>query len=365
VDPHQATRQAKLCLLLATSLSLLAGINAVALAQPKEADVAILPDDVARFWPWFPAGTETMIIARDVDMKSPFGVAQDVNNDLSTDERRTLVREGFVTLTKQTALGVLPVIGGGRMAEPGPYNKHLRDVRASLIVYGGRDYTPVSAFGLLRYHGASVVVFSDDAVADIDRWMAALEKDALEVRRVDDKDVLLFPPHSPKLEAPSQGIFVVRLAPDTVLCATSDIYLNEMLTRMDRAPGDRALPGDLPEWSYVDTTASLWALRHIPPVDGQKLTGLVWLMQPGGRPEFKLHYLPHSGQVDPIPREWHESWFKQHEKAPGLTEEDLKERIDISPDGVAHVTVPLGDIGRTVGLPLFQIGPLQGIPGAW
>jgi hypothetical protein len=54
------------------------------------------------------------------------------------------------------------------------------------------------------------------------------------------------------------------LKPNTVLCASSDRYLEEVLRRVDQAPLGRALPDTLPEWKQVDIDASVWMLRHVP-----------------------------------------------------------------------------------------------------
>lgn len=354
--------------LLPVSLSCMVGVlGSSAIAQSSAARGPKLPDEVERIWRWFPADTETMIVARDVTWKSLAGEPSTPSQPMTDDERHVAQQQAFVAFARQIALGRLLTLGGGNMLQPGKYLSRLKGRSAPLVVYGGRDYEIVSAFGSYRYHGASVVVFADGAKDDLDQLLAALAAAAAEVRRLGDREVFVFPADKDEMESiyqlqPWQGTYVTRIEPNVLLCATSDVYLQEMLGRMAELPRDRALPTNLPEWKYVDATASAWGLRRIPPVDGQQLAGIVWLMQPGGRPTFEAFYFPAAGGNVERPSQ---VWFMERREGELAMNPELQDCIQVLLDGVTQATIRLDDIGRRVDLPFFQLYGLQGLPGVW
>lgn len=366
MSASQTSRLARFALRTVSLSCLLCVLCSSEIARASDAVAPKLGDEVERIWRWFPADTETMIVARDVPWK--LSGAETPSPPPATDEeRRALQQEAVVAWTRQVALGRLLTLGGGNMLQPGKYLADMKGRSVPLVVYGGRDYEVVSAFGSYRYHGASVVVFANDARDDLDGLLAAIAKDAPETRDMDGHKVYFFPADENEMESvyrlePWQGTYLTRVAPTILLCATSDVYLKEMLGRMDEAPHDRALPQDLPEWKYVDTSASVWGLRHIPPVDGQQLAGVVWLLQAGGRPTIEAFYLPAAGGNVERPSRM---WFSKFQEGEMVMDPELKDCIEVLPDGVTQATIRLDDIGRRVGLPLFKLYGLQGLPGAW
>ncbi|HQU43563.1 MAG TPA: hypothetical protein PK867_12175 [Pirellulales bacterium] len=162
---------------------------------------------------------------------------------------------------------------------------------------GGRHFETVSSFGSLRFEGCSVIEFAGPGIDD--DVLLALRKSAEKVRRIHEHDVFVFGDqtsmesvYKPK---PWQGLHIVVPKPSIALCATSDVYLGEVLERMDEEkPLPRALPDDLREWRYVDYQAPCWAIRHIPH-GGRQVSGLAWTLQPHGRDVFELTYVAARG----------------------------------------------------------------------
>ncbi|HWB10401.1 MAG TPA: hypothetical protein VG826_14310 [Pirellulales bacterium] len=199
----------------------------------------------------------------------------------------------------------------------------------AVAIDAGRDFEVVSSFGSLRYEGCSVIRFQEP-LPDAGRGLvSALRGEAKEVRTVAGHDVFVFPDrvametvYRPK---PWQGQFVSLPAPDTLLCATSDRFLREVLERWGRpVPGKRALPPELQEWMHVDAMAPAWALRHVAkgPAHQGSLVGLTWCLKPQGREVFEVRYLPVQDQnVRFLADVWDNSMLEAHpaieEKADG------------------------------------------------
>jgi hypothetical protein len=344
----------------------LIGCTNAAIAQSGLASGEVaLPADVAPYWAWLPADTETAIVARDVAFASPFDLAPGDREKITDEDRKRFTQEAPALLCKSTALGALQYVGGGNMVESGRYRKLLAGVTSPLVVYGGRDYEFVSVFGGSRYHGASVITFAEKDTAALDTWLAALEKNAAEVRTVGDRKVLVFPFDKKLMEPvykvlPWQATYIVRVAPDAVVCASSDVYLGEVLARMGEAPRDRALPASLPEWKYADATANVWGLRHIPPAADQRYEGVVWMAEPSGRRTFEAYFW-WGGEPD-LDR-LAETWLRAaHDE--GATVAPSREKYLETPEaGVTKLTLPLQEMGPMLTLPMFSFNVLQSLPG--
>jgi hypothetical protein len=326
-----------------------------------------LPTDVAPYWAWLPADTETAIVARDVAFTTPWDAPPSEIEQLTGDERRRMQQETSSAMSKDVALGALHYLGGGNMLEGGPYKKLLAPVRARLVVYGGRGYEPVSVFGGMRFHGASVIEFAEPDVAAVDAWLATLEKDARNVRTMNGRKTLVFPYDKDLMEPsyqvlPWQGTYVTRIAENVIVCASSDVYLMEVFERIESPPADRALPATLPEWKYVDMTAGVWGLRHIPAVEGQKLAGVTWLAEPGERRTFEAYYWwVGEPDLDTLAT----SWFGKAKTKGATSAEQQRDHIEELADGVTKVTIPLEEIGRTIRFPMFSFYILQASLGRW
>jgi len=57
-------------------------------------------------------------------------------------------------------------------------------------------------------------------------------------------------------------VYVTQPRPNLLISATHRGYLVDLLERMDKQGGQRALPESLPEWKHLDTIARIWGVRH-------------------------------------------------------------------------------------------------------
>ena len=60
--------------------------------------------------------------------------------------------------------------------------------------------------------------------------------------------------------------FVVPFVPPPALAS---LHLVDLLGRMDKHGGSRALPDRLPEWKHLDATARIWGIRHYDAKDAE------------------------------------------------------------------------------------------------
>lgn len=203
-----------------------------------------VPSDVDRILRWLPEETETLIVARSFVLEE--------------EETR---REG----PTWNSLGILLLTQD--------IHKHRETTSASLLgrqvrcaVFGGMNFEVVSAFGSLRSENGTVIVFEEALGPAAKAWTDDLRREATSVRTVAGREVFVFPSHTVMegLVQPAdwQGTFLVLLEPDTVLCATSDRYLDAMIQRIDQPQAGRAFPDQLPEWKVVDLADRVWMMRH-------------------------------------------------------------------------------------------------------
>jgi hypothetical protein len=292
------------------------GLSFVALTQAvygAEDGKPELPAAVEKILHWFPEDTETIVVGQSFKIDAPQRAKERKWWELPWSIIQEYSLGNFILLEENVWLNQL----GGR--------------GVAVAINGGRDFEAVSSFGSLRYQGCSVIRF-DGPLPDQGRALAdALQTSAKEVRRMAGTDVFVFPDrtvmestYKPKAW---QGQFIALPAPDTILCATSDAFLENLLTRMaGPAAANRALPSDLPEWKYVDPAAPAWSLRHIrKKVPGQSVTGLTWCLKPHGRDVFEVTYLRIEGaNARPVTNIWNKSYgLLAHpsieEKADGTT----------------------------------------------
>jgi hypothetical protein len=202
---------------------------------PKE-----MSAEVARLVGWLPEDSETLIVARSVKLPGP---------ELDGDPR-------------WTDCGVGLAISDEKNEHWGP----LQGREVESIVSGARNFKVVSAFGSLRRESCSILRFKDDLGAAPKEWTEGLRKSAKAVRSLVGREVFVFPSETVMeggyKQTEWQGTYFVLLDSRTVLCASSDQYLETVLHRIDEAPKGRAFPDRLPEWKLVDFEAPVWMLCH-------------------------------------------------------------------------------------------------------
>ncbi|TWU04132.1 hypothetical protein CA54_60140 [Symmachiella macrocystis] len=329
---------------------------------------AKLSPQVEKFLKWLPVDTETLIVAHDVPLSKPTRSAEgDVREKVSV-ERSQQLTTSMNYLAKSVALGKFSTLGCGNMLKSGSYVKLLKDVTVPLVVYGGRNYEVVSAFGTYRYEGCSILAFKDELATAGKEYLKALRRDANQIRRMSGHDVFVFPADKNEMESfyklkPWQGVYVTTVGANVILSATSDAYLEEILHRVDGQADDRALPDTLPQWSYVDSTANTWGLRNIPAIENQKLNGLVWMCQPSHRNTLEVIYLPNAPNNAMKPAK---QWFGLQDTKDDATKLPVGGgAIELHDDGTTQVTVQFDKLKDNKWIPIFPIFWLQGYYGTW
>ncbi len=265
--------------------------------------------DVDRLVRWLPEDTENLAVARSFTLARP------------DPEKRPTWQE----LGTLLGIGDLDSLGKGKYAEP------LLGRKVAWAVSGGKNYESVSSFGSLRSEGCAIIAFDADLGAAAGEWLALLRKDARSVRTLVGREVFVFPSAAVMepwyKEKEWQATYFVLLDPRTVLCATSDRYLEAVLRRVDAvpAPPARALPDDLPEWRHVDLVAPVWFLRHRP---GAKAVGCTIRFTPDG---FRVVYVPRAG------KELDQDLFEPSWRAAGGSGQAKHLQVGRGPDGTITV----------------------------
>jgi hypothetical protein len=240
--------------------------------------------------------------------------------------------------------------------------KHLKPVQGcglKLVVRGSRHYELVSSFGSLRAEDCAILQSGTDQGFPVVALKDELRRSAAATRMLAGRDVFVFPSTivtEPWVRrAPWEGVYFVVLDAKTLLFATSDRYLREVLERIDSAPTTRALPARLPEWGHVDVTTSCWMLRHFP--SAGKNWGTVGTTTRWTDDRFEVVYVAGSAStpdLDQIER----FWFPD-EPTP---EQRRKFRLERRPDGaVALATTAPPDIAADLLIWGFQTCRLKAL----
>jgi hypothetical protein len=182
--------------------------------------------------------------------------------------------------------------------------------KIKLAVCGGRNAEIVSAFGSMRKESCAIIVLEKPLDGDANKWQDALRARAKKTRTIVDQEVFEFPSltvmEGVYKQKEWQGTYVSLLAPDTILCATSDRFLEELLERRKSTPKDRALPADLPEWKQIDIGAPAWLLWHPAPKEGSAIQGGGWMWRDD---VVEFIYVPRrDAEIAVVEKAWHIRW---------------------------------------------------------
>ena len=321
-------------LLLVPALSCIAA----RIACGEEAKPPTLPPAMRRILAWLPEDTETIVSASSFRMSAAKSLEQG--------------KFDLTAFAQMLACGDLAIL------DKGSYLKPLVEKKVAVAMRGGRHFEAVSAFGSHRSEGCAVVVFEEGLGEAGQEWTDLLRRGAKDVRTIRGRDVFVFP-STVTMEGiyklkPWQGTYLVQLSPDTLLCATSDAYLEEVLNRVDTKPTGRALPDSLAEWRHIDPSAPAWMIRHIP---GEKekplIDGVTWSMK---KDRFDIEYLTVANAADEVEKQARSRWER-----PGS---GLKPEIRRAPDSSVIVSLGTEITGPTAFLATLFIYALQNESGA-
>lgn len=315
-------------------LLLVTMIVAMALASSLQAAAeerkTPLAQEFEPYLKWLPENTETLRGGTKFTVQA-FASARD---DFA---RKPRGEKNLMPHLRSMILDPLILLDEGKVWEP------LADKKISLALSGARNFETVSNFGSHRSEGCTIIVFEEELEVSGEAWLKEVRPRAKETRKIGGRDVLVFP-STVEMERifklkPWQGAFIVLLNSTTLLCATSDAYLKEVLERIDRPTMGRALPDTLLEWKSVDPTSLAWMIRHVPENQpSRRLEGVVWNQS---ERESKVTYYPCPGKLPVIEEFVRGRWIKFLPGSPAKVERTPGDLITVSAatDGLNELSV--------------------------
>lgn len=193
---------------------------------------------------WLPEDTQTLFVAR-----GPFKMPPRID---APAEMFGLVRQAKLALWS-IPVGMLLTIDDGRYAKP------LAGRNIKFGLEGARKFRAPAGLGDANFEGCEIVVFQQSLGALRQQLMTQMEQRAKHRQQIAGHRVAMF---EQKLEDDLWKVFVAIPRPDTLICASDEGFLREVLTRMAQKGSKRALPESLPEWQEVNIAAPFFAVRH-------------------------------------------------------------------------------------------------------
>jgi hypothetical protein len=228
--------------------------------------------ELRRLLPWFPEDTETLVAAQS------FAVPR-----VSVD-----------AFGKWAIL--MPSLASERFDGFDFDHEPLVGRKVLFALNGMRCPRPVGSMGGFYAEGCSVVVFERDLGDAGVEWTSNLRKTAKEIRKIAGREVFCFTPGESRARS-HPLVYFLRLAPDTILCATHEEYLRELLNRIDTAPRGRAFPDSLPQWATIDRSAAVWMIRKIPANRQKLIEGVTWTW---ANDQARVVYLPRGSSAERV-----------------------------------------------------------------
>ncbi len=264
-----------------------------ACAQPNSGRTSKRPESLMQTLGWMPEQTDTIMAARSFQV--PWGLhgSKDFEATSNLSEVVEFVLQYFT---------VHPHLDpeSGRVS----YLKSVAGQPLRYAVVGATNYSTVSPFGSFRYQGCHVLVFENELGAARQQLEQLLQDDAASVETmVGHKVYVLDRKFATEPYIASQeweGLFFVQPEPRTLIYATHQEYLRELLQNRQADRGERAaLPEQLAVWQHVDPAATAWAVRHFSnSVTGTRRqrqrvsSGFALTLHPDGTEVLRIVYLP-------------------------------------------------------------------------
>jgi hypothetical protein len=307
-----------------------AGIISAEERAPRNAST-----EVRRLLPWFPEDTESLLAAQSFAVPRPSSV--------------DAFESKWAILMPSLAMG-----------EFDQYLEPVVDRKILIALKGIRRSQPVGSLGDFYAEGCVVVVFERDLGDAGVEWTSALRKGAEEIRKIAGREVFCLSPGSSRARARRHPlVYFLRLAPDTILCASHDEYLRQLLNRIDTAPRGRAFPDSLPQWGTIDRSAPVWMIRKVPASQQKLVEGVTWTW---ANDQARVVYLPRGSSAERVLDRARRFWegSKAAEDIPGLAplSESLRKVIHCELGKQGRVTVSFkteGQEQQTVRFPLYLL----------
>lgn len=236
-------KDAALSAILISSIALSAqGSNLAGITFTRDGE----SEDLARVISWLPADTETITVARGPFVLAAKSVGQNEGKDRAISDKELAGNfEDLPLALLQFKNGLLA--------------KHLEGKTINLALEGARHFRPPARLGEMPFEGCAIAVFADNVANEVASFTKDAQSSALKLERIEDQDVQVF---QEKLEQDTWTTYVAFPNEHVILVASGRNYLAEVLARLRGKIGQRALPSDLPEWKYVNTSARFWGVRH-------------------------------------------------------------------------------------------------------
>ncbi len=218
---------------------------------------------------WLPVDTETLRVRRG-EASRPF-----------RDETPKADQNGFPKLDKakwgQWAVREIATASPLASLRGGKYDVGRQP---RLAIDATRYLESVDPWGGQRYQGCCILQFQDDFGPIGTKLEEDLRKDCKSRRSLAGEPVYVFEQSVPRKfyvkDEPWEGTFICRPAPNLLLVATQEAFLETVLNRRRKKMGDRALPDNLPFWKNVDVKSPAWMVRHIKRKSSKQTIGVAW-----------------------------------------------------------------------------------------
>jgi hypothetical protein len=227
------------------SICLAAASGAVCTAQTRPLAAGHLPTRVGEVLSWFPADTETILVAN-----KPFAMPRFKPYDPQ--------RESEISLTDLPEMFELLPLSLFELKD-GLLQNYLVGQRVEIAIEGSRHFRNPGGLGELPYEGCQIAVLAEAVANRTDSFLKRFSKVVVKVDSVAGQGTPVF---EEKLENDIWTTFVALPKPNLVLACTNRDYLHEVLERIGGKAGKRALSDTLAEWKYVGVEAPFWGLRH-------------------------------------------------------------------------------------------------------
>jgi hypothetical protein len=169
------------------------------------------------------------------------------------------------------------------------------------VLYGGRHFKPINSFGSSLGEGACIFLL-DKPLGDLRGEIKdALDQEHAAVRAASNREIVAIPP--PERRKPNEkweGTFVVFWDDRTIVVATSEQYLRQLLKGMTSQPETTVIGRPAtPYWAAIPPDADAWLVRHSGRQPGapdgtsaEFLGGIVWALTYKKKSRCSVRYWP-------------------------------------------------------------------------
>lgn len=292
-------RSLGVCLVLIPALMSL--ISPMTLAE--DAEKPAFTPLTRRVLSWLPLDTESVAVGQSFVMPAKLEDGIHFSDSVPSEE-------AFVAAMSARGLGVFLDLDS-------KYLKPLAGRKIALALRGNRNFDWVSAsLPTHRSESCSIIVF-EEKLGDAEKSMTdSLRAGAEDTRKMFGREVFVFPASRQMRRdrawtwRGTLGIYIVLLDQETLLCATSDTYLEDTLKRIDAKPGRWAIPENLAIWEQIDPRAPAWLVWHpaavIEKYGGEPLVnGIAWTVT---QDQLRAVYLPTEAVAERLERSTRKIW---------------------------------------------------------